>query len=336
MERVMKLMNKYQPRNFQMLTHQSANNELLMNMTRGDNPPHILIHGSSGSGRYTRVLLFLREIYGNDVLNISEERYKVELDNGNEIEITVRSSLHHVEFNPSVFGLRDRLVLQWLIDQTKVGPLKKTLVIPQADKLTRDAQFAIRRAMETGSWRYIFITENVSSVMRPLRSRFLDIRVESPTQPELIALLKYIRATENFEVSDSRIESIVNANVGNFRTSLMSFFVYTVANYETKPVWKTTCEEIIRTIVLSQSVDLISNFIRPKLSQLIDLGIHPSLVLQHLFRLCMSSNIDDLYKLGVIGIISKFDKTLTLGRNPWIHVENCITALMTLFSALKQ
>ncbi|GAB1224512.1 hypothetical protein ENUP19_0205G0017 [Entamoeba nuttalli] len=331
MQGIMKLLLKYQPRSFAKLCHWTETTELLYNISQNGNPPHLVIHGTNGSGRYTCCMLFLKEIYGSVVLELGQEKYEID----EEHEIVLKVSPFHVEFNPSQYGLRDRITLQFIIDKMKVGSQQKTLIIHEADKLTKEAQFAVRRAMETGNWRYIFITENISSMMKPLRSRCLDIRIELPTYDEVDRLITNICQQEHTHITQKDKEMILNSNNGNLRTTLITLFVYIQTKHLFKPTWKVSCELIVKTIVVTPNIEVIPKLIRPKLCEFIESGLSPSLILKEIFTLCMNSNIDQLYKLGVVEIIHKFDKSLKQGQNPWIHVENAITALMTLFSAHK-
>ena len=61
------------------------------------------------------------------------------------------------------------------------------VVITEADKLSKDAQHALRRIMEKymANCRYILVCNSTNKVIGPLRSRCLGIRVSAPTHTEV-------------------------------------------------------------------------------------------------------------------------------------------------------
>ena len=56
----------------------------------------------------------------------------------------------------------------------------KVIVISEANRLSKDAQHALRRTMEkyTAHCRLILVTESISKLIPALRSRCLGIRIE--------------------------------------------------------------------------------------------------------------------------------------------------------------
>lgn len=332
-EIIYKKILSYQPINFTQLIHNNESCQMLHQISQSDNPPHLLIHGMNGSGRYTRVMLFLKEIYGTDVYNMKEQTYTINED----FEISIKTSNFHIEFNPTNYGLRDKATLQWIIEKTNVGPVRKTIIIHEAHKLTKDAQFTVRRAMETGNWRYVFITDNISSLMKPLQSRCLDIRIELPTYEEMKFLLDTIAAKEKYKLLQDDRDAIIMKNNCNLRTCLLHLFMLINFNIKFTPSWKKTCEEIIKNLITTDDItSLLAIYIRPKIIEFINQGLSPQTIMKELFMVCMNSSIDHIYKIGVSQISYKYNKLLNNGKNPWVHVENFIVALCLLLTTQPQ
>jgi replication factor C subunit 3/5 len=144
--------------------------------------PHVLFYGPSGAGKKTLVLALLREIYGPGVERIKVEAKQWKIDVGSrkvEVDLTLLSSNHHVEMNPSDVGIKDRYIVQEVIKEMararpigvdgakgykgkRARPLPRcrpaaaltstrrraVLVLNEVDKLSKEAQHALRRTME--------------------------------------------------------------------------------------------------------------------------------------------------------------------------------------------
>ena len=98
-----------------------------------------------------------------------------------------------MEINPGEAGIYDRYVVQEVIKEmaqhTRLDSGKgfKVLVLSEVDRLTKDAQAALRRTMEkyTKSCRLVLCCRSPSRVIEPVRSRCLGIRIAAPTQGEV-------------------------------------------------------------------------------------------------------------------------------------------------------
>ena len=82
----------------------------------------------------------------------------------------------------------------------------KVIVITEANRLSKDAQHALRRTMEKymASCRLILLTESVSKLIPALRSRCLGVRVSAPTETEIEGVLEKVAMAEMFEMGDEQ------------------------------------------------------------------------------------------------------------------------------------
>lgn len=80
-----------------------------------DDFPHLLVYGSNGAGKKTRIMCLLRELYGAGAEKLRIERQQFETPSKKTIEITTLSSNFHIEVNPSDAGYYDRVVIQEMI-----------------------------------------------------------------------------------------------------------------------------------------------------------------------------------------------------------------------------
>jgi hypothetical protein len=125
--------------------------------------PHLLFHGSSGSGKRTIVNTFINTIYNNDKQRIKSNVMFVNCAHGKGIKF-IREELK--------FFAKTNI-------QSNNGINFKTIILSNADSLTIDAQSALRRCIELFSYntRFFIIVENKTKLLNPILSRFCEIYV---------------------------------------------------------------------------------------------------------------------------------------------------------------
>ena len=129
--------------------------------------PNILFHGPSGSGKRTIVNEFIHKIYTNDKEKIKNFVMYVNCSHGKGIKF-IREELK--------FFAKTHI-------NSNGGNTFKSVVLLNADKLTMDAQSALRRCIELFSHntRFFIVAEDKYNLMKPILSRFCEIYV-----PELV------------------------------------------------------------------------------------------------------------------------------------------------------
>tara|TARA_Y100000816_G_scaffold198443_1_gene145334 strand:- start:191 stop:967 length:777 start_codon:yes stop_codon:yes gene_type:complete len=127
--------------------------------------PNILFHGPSGSGKRTLVFDFINKIYKT---NEEKKQYVfyVNCAHGKGIkfireEVKFFAKMHINNFKGNKF---------------------KCIILCNADKLTIDAQSALRRCIELFSHntRFFIIIEDKSKLLKPIVSRFSEIYIPYP------------------------------------------------------------------------------------------------------------------------------------------------------------
>jgi len=125
--------------------------------------PHLLFHGSPGTGKRTLVYDFINKIYGNDKHKLKTNVMFVNCAHGKGIKF-IRDELK--------FFAKTNI-------QGNQGVTFKTIVLFNADSLTIDAQSALRRCIELFSYntRFFIVVENKHKLLNPILSRFCEIYV---------------------------------------------------------------------------------------------------------------------------------------------------------------
>jgi hypothetical protein len=128
--------------------------------------PNIIFHGQSGCGKRTIVNQFINIIYNNDKERIKSFVMYVNCAHGKGIKF-IREELK--------FFAKTHI-------NSNGGDTFKSIVLLNADKLTIDAQSALRRCIELFSHttRFFIILEDKYNLLKPLLSRLSEIYVPEP------------------------------------------------------------------------------------------------------------------------------------------------------------
>lgn len=129
--------------------------------------PNIIFHGPNGCGKNTILSNFIRDVY-------------------NDLKPIIKT---HVMTVNCAYGRGIRFIREDLKYFAKTnldtahGEMFKSIVLLNADKLTIDAQSALRRCIELfcHSTRFFIVVEDKNKLLKPILSRFCEIYVPPPT-----------------------------------------------------------------------------------------------------------------------------------------------------------
>lgn len=131
--------------------------------------PNIIFYGPHGSGKTFILNRFIHSIYDGDKTAIKNYVMRANCAHGKGIRF-IREEL--------------KFFAKTNIDM-KEGTIFKSVILTNADKLTIDAQSALRRCIElfSSSTRFFIVVENKDSLLKPILSRFCDIYIPPPALP---------------------------------------------------------------------------------------------------------------------------------------------------------
>ena len=127
--------------------------------------PNIIFHGPSGSGKRTIVNNFIKKIYNNS--NVLKKQHVMYVDCGH---------------GRGIKFIREELKFFAKTNIHTSGDIIKSIILLNADKLTIDAQSALRRCIElfSNTTRFFIIIEDKYKLLRPILSRFCEIFIARP------------------------------------------------------------------------------------------------------------------------------------------------------------
>jgi hypothetical protein len=128
--------------------------------------PNIIFHGPYGCGKKTLVNDFISKIYDDNKDKIKTFVMYVNCAHGKGIKF-IREELK--------FFAKTQI-------STNGGDIFKSIVLINADKLTMDAQSALRRCIElfNHNTRFFIVVEDKYKLLKPILSRFCEIYVAEP------------------------------------------------------------------------------------------------------------------------------------------------------------
>ena len=278
---------------------------MLRRLAKSDDFPHILLYGPSGAGKRTLIKCLLKELYQSPYVSKVKcelKEFKTGASGSTTVECIVYSSNYHIEVTPSDADNNDKVIVQKLIKEvassqqldTKTQKTFKVIVIHEMDKLTKAAQAALRRTMETYMpfCRIVAHCESLSKIIPPVKSRCLQVRVPAPSDTQVVGILSKIAAKEQFELPEKLAADISVYARRNLRIAIMMLQTAKLKHpgkslpektYVPCREFESYAKSIAKDTIAEQSPRQLKN-IRPKLYDLLTKGIAPELIFQVLVR----------------------------------------------------
>ena len=167
--------------------------------------PHIIFYGNCGTGKRYILNYFIKKIYKNDSDKIKEYVMYVNCAHCKGIRF-IRDDI-------KFFAKRNM--------QNDNGKIFKSIILFNAEKLTTDAQSALRRCIENFSHntRFFIVIENIDNLLNPILSRFCNIYIPYPIiNNNKKNLFKMIDKSE-YEINfNKRRELWLKKNLSNKKT----------------------------------------------------------------------------------------------------------------------
>ncbi|XP_058189699.1 replication factor C subunit 3 [Rhododendron vialii] len=173
-------------------------------LTSENKLPHLLLYGPPGTGKTSTILAVARKLYGTQMHNMV-----LELNASDERGIdVVRQQIQDFASTQSFsFGPKSSV---------------KLVLLDEADAMTKDAQFALRRVIEkyTKNTRFALICNHVNKIIPALQSRCTRFRFAPLDAIHVSERLKHVIRAEGLDVTEGGLAALVRLCNGDMRKAL--------------------------------------------------------------------------------------------------------------------
>ena len=321
--------------------------ELETKSWRYSNLQHLVLYGPKGCGKEYVVDNLLKKIYGN--IETKEIEYTISGYSNSKEKVMINQSRYHIIIEPNNNGF-DKYLIQEIIQEYaktenltifKYKKLFKVVIINKIDNLSYSAQASLRRTMEkyADTCKFIFICDQLSKIIEPLRSRCLLIRVPLPNNLQIIETLTHISMNENIKLDKEDYKYILDNCESKVNNTiwLLEMKKYGVPNTHS---WKIVIDNLVSLILTKEEITLkfIGNFvkeIREKFYILFITNIYVKNILTCLMT-NLTEKLSNIYlKYNVIDIISKYELRISSGTRHIVHFESMCLEILSFLNKTK-
>jgi replication factor C subunit 3/5 len=308
---------KYRPKTIDEIISHDQNIETIKKLLIGGSLPHLLFHGSSGTGKTSTIMALSKEIYGNNV-----RLMVMKLDASDDRGInSVREDIKGFAEKSNMFQKGVRLI-----------------ILDEADSMTFDAQFALRRIIEkySATIRFCLICNYENKIIPAIRSRCANFRFSNIDIKHINFKLKQIAVSEKLKFEPDVINTISILAKGDLRKainllqsiSMQSDFITVGLCYETAGIPSSNEIKQIIDILINNKIDfdkaysVINNLIKKQgyslstvLKELVTQILNDTKILEKmpqtlsdlsdLENMVTKSTFGDIYITSLVGIFKK-------------------------------
>jgi DNA polymerase III delta prime subunit len=307
---------------------------------------NLLFYGPKGSGKSIKIYAFLASLFDKKIYEIKNMCHEAE-----KKQMNYKSSIYHIEIDIEVLGSNERLFIHSFIkpyiETRNIGlDIPKIIVMKNADLLSNLSQMMLRRLIEKNysSVRFFFEANSLSKLSSPIISRFLLIRIKTPSDESIkVALNNFISRNckelyEDTLTKNNAIEYILSeSNKIDNKQNLKKIFGFLRYYIATKKhfhfLYYDKFEELF-DFILQKKISFV-NFqkIRDIIHELYINNVASSEILNYLFQKITNHK---LYKSNNDFIEAALEITITCdinlkkGNKECLHIESYIISIIDL------
>jgi replication factor C subunit 2/4 len=320
---------KYRPSNINKIIQQDEIKQLISSKNNLSDLPHLLFYGPPGTGKTTTALSICKYIFSSNPEHLNNYK-KIIKERVLELNASDERGIKVVREKIKTFAA------QALNNYSNI-PFFKIIILDEADVMTNDSQFALRRIMEQYSHitRFILICNYATKIIPPLSSRCSKYKFNNITLNSMKSILQNILTNENVNYTNKSLDdisqSIYNYSSGDLRKAitLLQRSVY-VSNINDEALGSTLIDEISGQISKEQMLKLYQTIcsktdtyinIKNGLLEVINSGYSSSIILNKLSIMILNDiNVDDFHKSAIFIKMSDISSLLSNGSGDYIQL----------------
>ncbi|KAL7567814.1 hypothetical protein ACA910_000565 [Epithemia clementina (nom. ined.)] len=192
---------KYRPQRLEDLVAHTDIVRILTRLVDSDNLPHLLLYGPPGTGKTSTICACAKRMYKEKYRSMTLE---LNASDARGIDV-VRNEIKEFAGTKQLFTNGIKLI-----------------ILDEADAMTSDAQFALRRIMEkfTRNCRFCLIGNYVSKIIPALQSRCTRFRFAPLAPDQIRSRLEFVADEENVQLTNDGREAILRLSGGDMRRVL--------------------------------------------------------------------------------------------------------------------
>lgn len=210
MKKSLPWVEKYRPDDLNDIVDHPEIINTLTNLINNNKLSHMIFYGSSGTGKTTTIIAAAKKIYG-----VYYKSMILELNGSDDRGINV------VRDQIKNFSATDSKISS-IFENNNNTNNTKLVILDEADAMTYDAQFALRRVIEiyTSSTRFCLICNYLSKIIPAIQSR-CQILYFTPISNEFhISKINEIIEKENIKIDEITKLKIIELAEGDMRKSI--------------------------------------------------------------------------------------------------------------------
>jgi replication factor C subunit 3/5 len=192
---------KYRPKNINQIISNNENIKILTSMITNGSLPHLIFHGTSGTGKTSLINALAKELYGNN-MNLMVMKLDASDDRG----------INSVREEIKGFAEKKNMFYKGV----------KLIILDEADSMTFDAQFALRRIIEKYSenTRFCLICNYENKIIPAIRARCANFRFNCISISDIVITLEKICINEKLNYTNESLNIIATLSNGDLRKSI--------------------------------------------------------------------------------------------------------------------
>lgn len=308
---------KYRPKKLDEVVGQKETVSRLKTYARERNMPNLLFAGPAGVGKTACALALAHEIFGDETrqnlleLNASDER-GIDVIRGK-----IKDFAAILPYGKAKF---------------------KIIFLDESDALTRDAQNALRRTMETyaGTARFVLSCNYSNKIIEPIQSRCALFRFKPLGDEEVIGRLRHVASEESVKVTDDGLKALMYASEGDMRRAI-NVLQMAAASKETideNVIYTTSARARPAEVreLINEALKGDFEAARKNLDRLLyEYGMSGEDVIIQLHKeIVDAKELDERKKVELVDRIGEFAFRMTEGANERIQLEALIAHIILL------